>query len=220
MVNKLVNLSIHKKVLLAFGIIFLIFSWLTFLSLRSAKVEIDNLRSISKLTKNSSAILGISREISEIQRLTDVYSKTGSSSILQKMKSSYNLLVKDLDSIDKNLKDEKQKVGVKSLSKALKSFGNNIDTLEKRYANRKRILSIDLPLVLEGIVGTIRTEADKETNIQKKLILNKLEAVWLRITLYSNYYLNERNYKYKKKIKDELIKHTKYLNNRSRALSI
>ena len=215
MVNKLVNLSIHKKVLLAFGIIFLIFSWLTFLSLRSAKVEIDNLRSISKLTKNSSAILGISREISEIQRLTDVYSKTGSSSILQKMKSSYNLLVKDLDSIDKNLKDEKQKVGVKSLSKALKSFGNNIDTLEKRYANRKRILSIDLPLVLEGIVGTIRTEADKETNIQKKLILNKLEAVWLRITLYSNYYLNERNYKYKKKIKDELIKHTKYLNNRS-----
>ena len=215
MIKKLINLSIHKKILLAFGIIFLIFSWLTFLSLRSAKVEIDNLRSISKLTKNSSAILGISREISEIQRLTDVYSKTGSSSILQKMKSSYNLLVKDLDSIDKNLKDEKQKVGVKSLSKALKSFGNNIDTLEKRYANRKRILSIDLPLVLEGIVGTIRTEADKETNIQKKLILNKLEAVWLRITLYSNYYLNERNYKYKKKIKDELIKHTKYLNNRS-----
>ena len=196
---------------MAFGIIFLIFSWLTFLSLRSAKVEIDNLRSISKLTKNSSAILGISREISEIQRLTDVYSKTGSPSILEKMKRTYILLVNDLDSIDKSLKDDKQRVGVESLSKALKSFGNNIDSLEKRYSNRERVLATDLPFILEKIIGEIRAEAKVENNIQKKLILNKLEAVWLRITLYSNYYLNKRNYKYKKKIKDELRKHSQSL---------
>ncbi len=88
MLNVFNNMNISKKIILGNLLVFILFGLLSFNFINNLREEKENLKTLAELTKNSSIILDINREISEIQRLIKVYGTTGGDAVLDNIKQS------------------------------------------------------------------------------------------------------------------------------------
>lgn len=201
--NIINDLNITTKIFLGFGLVFCLFGLLSFGSFQNLKKEKENVGKISLLSENTSIITDINREISEIQRLVNVYSLTGGDSIIEKIRESYSSLTKKLVDVTKKTSSKERQKLLLSLKKVLNSFGENIDVLENRYKYREELLGRKLP---ESFSVGARFLEDKLKEAQGKRRRQEVQTYqvllgdWYKLNFNATNFLNKRDYKFKKEV--------------------
>jgi len=87
--DSLNNLSIGFKIGFGFFLVLIIFSAQSIFIGKKLNNLDNSVSKTKRLTKNTTAILGINKDISELQRMALVYGQLGSDSVIKKMQLSY-----------------------------------------------------------------------------------------------------------------------------------
>lgn len=211
MLNVFNNMNISKKIILGNLLVFILFGLLSFNFINNLREEKDNLRTLAELTKNSSIILDINREISEIQRLIKVYGTTGGDAVLDNIKKSHSLLYIKLKEVNDEYISTESREFIKKLEVILKSFGKNIEELEYLYKHKRDINNNKMPKKFsEGLQLIEQALLRKKPNVQQ-INLQRLKVHWLQANLNALKFLEKKDFTFKKKFKNELGFMTKLL---------
>lgn len=205
------NSSIATKVVIGFAVVLGVFLSLIANFYQVSNLERKSQKEISRLTINSSKIININREMSEIQRLTTVYGMTGSPSVLSKIKKSYESIKEELLQVSNSIDKKETKDQISTLQNILKSYGENIDSLKKRYDYREKILSKDLPKFWIEVSGYIDSLERNQKRTEIHLILNDIHLFWSRININATGFLSKRDYRYKRSLTSVLGDFDSYL---------
>ncbi len=197
------DLSIATKISFGFAIVFFIFGGLSYTSFQNLKKEKENLEKVSIVAENSSRILDINREISEIQRLVNVYSVTGGKSIVEKIKLSYISLSENLYDVKKTTNSAQRVDLLNQLITIIDSYGQNIESLENRYEFRKQLINSKLPEVFNKgeRLFSKQVEHFQRSSSVKSAKAQRLMALWYKIYHSANQFLDKKDYRYKQIIK-------------------
>lgn len=148
----------------------------------------ENLETLESGSASSIDALEIDKLILDLQRQTLVYANTGSKSVLGQMKKNRSTIFEITEKIKKrDSKDDKLIAVVDKMQSLLKSYEENIDALEQRYAYRQKLITQDFP--------------DKYHEILKSL--EKAEASSQKISVLQEIHLNALNYFQFKKFKEK-----------------
>lgn len=153
---------------------------------------------LSELTRNSSLILDINREISEIQRLVKVYGTTGGDAVLDKIKKSFKVLSKKLKKVDGKYISLENRVLISKLEEVLMGFGKNINELESLYKHKVNLINVRLPSTFDRGIDLIKKESLRKLTPFQKKYLQEIEIKWLQANLNALKYLKNKDYTYKK----------------------
>ena len=207
------NLTIGYKIGIGFLLVMIIFV----VSSTFIITKLNNLnRSVSEteqLTKNSTEILDINKNIADIQRTALVYSQSGSNSVIKKMLSTYQLISKNLDVIKKNTSDKKSLELIENMIKVVNRYGENIDSLKQRFQYRRNLLNNQLPKIRDDgrlYLQSIIDNAEQNKKFQTVISSQKIMQLWLEANLDALNFLSNRQYKLKKSVlnKTKLILET------------
>lgn len=212
MLNIFNNINISRKIILGNLLVFILFGLLSFNSINNLSEEKDNLRTLSELTKNSSIILDINREISEIQRLIKVYGTTGGDAVLDNIKQSHSLLYEKLKEVNDEYISNESKEFKNKLEVILKSFGKNLEELEYLYKHRSDINNNKMPEKFSEGVQLIDQALQRKKSNAQQMNLQNLKIHWLQAKLNAVKFLEKKDFAFKKKFKDELKLMSKLLN--------
>ena len=201
--NFINNLTISYKIGIGFLLVLIIF----IISSTFIITKLNNLnRSVSEtelLTKNSTEILDINKNIAEIQRTALVYSQSGSNSVIQKMLSTYQLISDNLSVIKKNTSDKKSLDLIENMIKVVSRYGENIESLKERFQYRRNLLKNQLPKIRDDghlHLQSIINAAEKNNNLQAVISSQKILQLWLEANLDALNFLSNRQYKLKKSV--------------------
>lgn len=188
------NISISTKMAASFFMLFTLFVIVINYFYNSLVDSKKISESIIKLSKTSSNVLIINREVSEIQRLVGIYGLNGSQSILEKIKTTHKGLKEKLELVSSEALSQQGKLHLSSLVKVINSYGNNISSLEERYISKEKYIKETLPFLykegLELINGIIRLKPKDKT-------LTQIKSLWVEANFSAIRYLNTRSYKLK-----------------------
>ena len=189
------NISIATKMGASFTFIFILFV-LSIYYAYTALVESRKMsESIMELSATSAEVLSINREVAEIQRLVGIYSLNGSESILEKIKNTHNKLEIQLDSVTEDVKAKSSLKHLKSLKKVIKSYGNNISSLEERYKAKEKFIDETLPQLYSKGLNKINDHIKTRPNNKK---LERLKSLWVEANFSALRYINTRSFVLKK----------------------
>ena len=174
------NISISTKMAASFFMLFTLFVIVINYFYNSLVDSKKISESIIKLSKTSSNVLIINREVSEIQRLVGIYGLNGSQSILEKIKTTHKGLKEKLELVSSEALSQQGKLHLSSLVKVINSYGNNISSLEERYISKEKYIKETLPFLykegLELINGIIRLKPKDKT-------LTQIKSLWVEANL-------------------------------------
>jgi signal transduction histidine kinase len=189
------NISIATKMGASFTFIFILFV-LSIYYAYTALVESRKMsESIMELSATSAEVLSINREVAEIQRLVGIYSLNGSESILEKIKNTHNKLEIQLDSVTEDVKAKSSLKHLKSLKKVIKSYGNNISSLEERYKAKEKFIDETFPQLYSKGLNKINDHIKTRPNNKK---LERLKSLWVEANFSALRYINTRSFVLKK----------------------
>ena len=215
MLNILNNLNIGLKIGLGFLLVAIVF-------VTQSVTVVNNLNSLDQsvtksisLTRNSTAILDINRDISELQRTALVYGQSGSDSVIAKMQTTYQTINKNLKVIQNDTTDEESLALISSMIKVVKRYGENIDTLKNRYQYRIQLIDKELPSILKNgnsALKSIINISEKNGDLITKGIAQTILAHWLEANIDALNFIKSRQYKLKKGVYEK-VRLIKDLNN-------
>ncbi|MBL1276681.1 MAG: response regulator [Ectothiorhodospiraceae bacterium] len=205
--DSLNNLSIGFKIGFGFFLVLIIFSAQSIFIGKKLNNLDNSVSKTKRLTKNTTAILDINKDISELQRMALVYGQLGSDSVIKKMQLSYKNIDVNLKEIYRNTSDKKSLNLVKSMIKVVNRYGGNINSLKDRYQFRRKIIDTNLPLIrskgtkyLKSIISSTQNKNDLQTIILAQKILQH----WLEANLDALNFIKNSQYKLKKSVYDKL----------------
>jgi len=197
------NISIGIKIGLGFIVVFIIFITLSVFIINKMDMLDESIAKTTRLTNNATSILDINRDITELQRSALVYGQSGSHSVIKKMHSTYLLIDKNLNEIKKITSDKKSLTFINNMVGVVHRYGENINSLEKRFTFRRNILDIDLPRAHKTGITLLKSIIDdiEQTNDLKSIILaQKMLQLWLEIKIDAINFLKNKKYKSKQKV--------------------
>ena len=197
------NISIGIKIGLGFIVVFIIFITLSVFIINKMNKLDESIAKTNRLTNNATSILDINRDISELQRSALVYGQSGSNSVIRKMHSTYLLIEKNLNEIKKITTDKKSLTYINNMVEVVQRYGENINSLEKRFIFRRNILDIDLPKAHQaGIVHLKSTinNIEQKNDYKSVILAQKMLQLWLEINIDAINFLKNKKYKSKQKV--------------------
>lgn len=197
------DISIGIKIGLGFIVVFIIFITLSVFIINKMNALDESIAKTTSLTNNATSILDINRDITELQRSALVYGQSGSNSVIRKMHSTYLLIEKNLNEIRKITTDKKSLNHIKNMVEVVRRYGENINSLEKRFILRRNILDKDLPRVHQAGIAHLKSTINniEQKNDFKSIILaQKMLQLWLEIKIDAINFLKNKKYKSKKKV--------------------
>ena len=99
--NIINRLSIGSKITLGFVAIMIVYSLVSISIFNAVEDGQKSTSKLSNLSNLSVSILGVDRDISEIQRMTIVYGLTGSAAVLDKIRGIFSKLQNEIILIEK-----------------------------------------------------------------------------------------------------------------------
>lgn len=205
------NINISKKVIIGNLLVFILFGLLSFNFIDNLSEEKENLKTLSELTKNSSIILDINREISEIQRLIKVYGTTGGNAVLEKIKKSHSLLYTKLNDVNEEYISLESQDLIKKLEVILKGFEKNIDELEYLYKHKNNLNNTQMPKKFLQGNKLLNQALTKQKSLKSQLNLQIIKNHWLQAKINAINFLEKKDFTFKKNFKNDLKKMTKAL---------
>jgi len=167
----------------------------------------NSVSELTRLTINSTAILDINKDISELQRTALVYGQSGSAAVIKKMATTYHNIEKNLKVIEDNTLDEKNFFLIKNMSQVVKRYGENINSLKNRYIYRRNLLDIKLPsLRIEGVnylkyaIQDAKSNNNTDSSNLSQLILQN----WLEANIDAHSFIKTKKYNLKKSVYNKI----------------
>lgn len=197
------DISIGIKIGLGFIVVFIIFITLSVFIINKMNALDESIAKTTSLTNNATSILDINRDITELQRSALVYGQSGSNSVIRKMHSTYLLIEKNLNEIKKITTDKKSLTFINNMVEVVRRYGENINSLEKRFILRRNILDKDLPRVHQAGIAHLKSTINniEQKNDFKSIILaQKMLQLWLEINIDAINFLKNKKYKSKQKV--------------------
>ncbi|MAZ48994.1 MAG: hypothetical protein CME65_10540 [Halobacteriovoraceae bacterium] len=200
------DIKISNKVILGNILVFCLFGLVSMSYLDNLREENSNLQKLSILTRTSSTILDINKEISEIQRLVKVYGSTGASSVLEKIKDSHELILKQVSKVDRTYLSKSEKELVINLSDTLVSYGKHISELEFLYNQKNDFINTKLPSKFRAGESILKEELKLTLGNKNKVKVLEIQNSWYQVYLSSRNFLQKKDYQHKKDLKKTLQK--------------
>ncbi|MBC75927.1 MAG: hypothetical protein CME64_07915 [Halobacteriovoraceae bacterium] len=231
----MLSLSVRFKIFLGLALILLIFGVQSAFVLVSIDDISHSFEDISRYRMSSRRVAEIKNNIVEIQREALVYSQSGKDSVIDKMKKLNKEVETNLKTLEETTTDKDDIDLIQSMLKVVKSYGDGIIDLKKRYKLREQLLEKSLPNVVIEVSDYLKAKVSRLQNDGKRPELPEYQSLlqnWLEVTLMANSYIQKRDYKLKKellevikeneKIREKLLKRNQisknefeYLNNLS-----
>jgi signal transduction histidine kinase/CHASE3 domain sensor protein len=210
-INKIFGLSIGRKITLGFifiSTVFLILSLFTLQNIERANHSLDSLRELSIA---SVQVLDIDKNISELQKSALVYSQTGSSSVIQKMKKTYQEIKDNLNSIlnQSSFELQENKDLLREMKNVVNRYGENITSLSQRYEYRQKLLEVDFPELIDSGSKHLKSIISHEKKLRKTnktIIAQEMLLLWLESSFHAQSYIKERKYSLKNIVKNKITK--------------
>lgn len=201
--NLVNNLNIGTKIGAGISFVFVMFIGLSIFTVNRMYNLNNTVIETTRLTRNSTSILDINKDIAELQRSALVYDQSGSSSVINKMKTTFNVIAKNLDEINKNISDNESRRLTDEVIKVVNRYGQTIDSLQERHQQRRLILNSKLPAIeqqgieyLKSIISWAEENNDIKSNMQSRIILQ----FWLEANLNTLKFIKFKQYKLKQKV--------------------
>ena len=204
--NFINNLSIGYKIGIGFLLVLILFVISSIFIITKLNNLNQSVSETERLTKNSTEILDINKNIADIQRTALVYSQSGSDSVIQKMQSTYQLISSKLYDIQKNTSNDKSLKLIDNMIKVVDRYGENIESLKERFQYRRNLLNNQLPKIRDA--GRLHLQSlIKSANNDNKLTMvissQKIMQLWLEANLDALNFFNNRKYKLKRSVLDK-----------------
>ncbi len=187
-INRIQNISIGIKVLINFVLIIFAVTFIVFLLLKNLETDQKTLKKFGDIALTTSLIQNIGVEVSEIQRVANVFTLTGSDTTISKMKLIYLNIASELEVLSVEEKDPYKKNIIDQLLKVIKNYGSNIQNLKRLYHNRSEIIDVRLPQIRED--GKKEILSHRGRNAENRFLL----GYWYELTIETNEFLNKKKY--------------------------
>ena len=201
------KLSIGLKIGIGFLLVLLVFGAGSVVVVKSLN-NLDN--SVSKtilLTQNSTAILDINRNISELQRTALVYSQSGSNAVITKMQLTYQSISSNLKAIESQTNDNESLELIRSMKKVVNRYGENIDSLKSRFQFRLNLLDNELPLIREQGIAYLKNiinYAEKNSDYKTSVLAHTILQYWLEANIDALSFIKSRKYHLKRSVYEKV----------------
>tara|TARA_R110002072_G_scaffold64203_5_gene159750 strand:+ start:90003 stop:92243 length:2241 start_codon:yes stop_codon:yes gene_type:complete len=201
MLKFLKNLSITHKIALGFFTLTLLIGFQSYF-ISNKLSNLDKLfKKFQSNTEITSSVLTIDKELSDLERFTLAYSKTGSLSIYRKMISKFQHIQKLVYNIYEKSEDKRNTELTEKMSKVLKRYGSNLDELKIRYNLREKLLRNTLPQLKDEGASILSTvQKSRRWSVKDSSVLQQLSHSWIDISLNSYLFLNSLDSSVKKDI--------------------
>ncbi|WP_207912367.1 ATP-binding protein [Pseudobacteriovorax antillogorgiicola] len=199
------NLPIGIKIGLGLVLVFVVFGIQAFSSYNSIRTTSNAFKEFETLSRNTVSVLVIDKNISEIQKTALAYGQTGSSSIIQKMNETHEMISKRLSDVLEKTSDQDRRQLLEHMIVLLNSYGNNIKALKRSYEYRSNMIENEIPKSLEEGMLSIEQLSNSLSNRPSppnhRILANELRLAWLEIEIATYHFINERKYEERKKVK-------------------
>jgi len=206
------NLSIGVKIGIGFSLVLAIIITLSVFIINKLNTLNESVTKTTQLTKNSTAILDINKDIADLQRTALVYSNSGSESVIAKMRSTYQSISSNLTAVKKNTTSAESSKLITNMIHVVGRYGENIESLKDRYQFRRNLLDNELPTIrksgtqyIKSMINIMRDRNNPKTIANTQLLLQ----YWLEANLDTLDFIKNRKYSFKKNVYNKITLITK-----------
>jgi len=201
------NLTIGYKIGIGFSLVLFIFISLSIFIINTMNNLDKSVSETTRLTKNSTIILDINKDIEELQRSILVYGQSGRSSVIKKMQANYQLILANLSEIENNTLDKESLRLIISMIEVVKRYGENITSLENRFQFRRDLLNNKLPDIREAGTAYLKSIvhlAEENSDLKTLVYVQSVLQLWLEANLDALDFIKNRRYELKKNVNDKI----------------
>jgi signal transduction histidine kinase/CheY-like chemotaxis protein len=193
--NIINRLSIGSKITLGFVAIMIVYSLVSISIFNAVEDGQKSTSKLSNLSNLSVSILGVDRDISEIQRMTIVYGLTGSAAVLDKIRGIFSKLQNEIILIEKISSNTNSQNLIKSMSEVVNRYGENIESLKDRFGYRHRLIEKEFPgIEKKGLEFFDSLILNNINNADYTTLLYRQKTVWLETTNLMRQFFNRKDY--------------------------
>ena len=216
------NLGIGAKIALGLAALLCLFFVSAIAFVEVAQRQQDSLKSFSSISELGLTILEINKDVSELQKTVLVYSNTGSTTVLDKIKASQKELDEKLNQALEMSSQKSNKETIKEMQSILGRFEENIAELERRYLFRADLIENKLlennRLGADFVKDAFAKFADSSENYAD---LQEILWNWLEAHIHAKEFISRKDYSLKErtfehiesiKIIVDKLRHKKYDN--------
>lgn len=199
-VRKLYSFPIKKQIIISFGVLFFIVSVHALFTI----LNVDRLSKASskshQLMSDTSLVLNIEKDVSEIQREVQVYYLTGNKNVLVRMNKIQKEIKTNLLTLLSKKNATKNEI-VEKMILITDKYEENIRSLELRREKLVNIVEGELPLILGQGQKALqqRIKLNLKSTSEALRYQNQLSN-WLLLHLKVKEYLGSRKYEYKQEV--------------------
>lgn len=191
------RMKIGTRVALGFLAILVIFIAASIYSLDNFRQSKNSFSEYSKFSSETTAILEIDRQVSEMQRIILAYSNTGHDGIIGRVKKSHQALLSDLRTMQATMKDDNRLSILRNMTKKLEDYGENIDALVEAREERDKITETSMKLYAEEfseIVMNMKLIPGQKLTEDRSELIHLVHESMLRAQVDAVSFLSSRNH--------------------------
>lgn len=192
------SISIGKKISFGLLSIFLILLFQYIFIFKSFDQVDKNFVEQSEVAESTVAVMGIAKDISEIQMLALSYGMSGSSRMIKSLQEIYNSVLTKIDHVEKSMVDPVSLELIKNMRTVVKRYGENIEVLQKRYEFKDKILNERIPAIFVKGQDYLKFLQGKYQNMEEPQI------IWVEAKLNTVKFFQHHRYNLKKEAFDKL----------------
>jgi signal transduction histidine kinase len=205
--NLLSNMKIDMRVGLSFLVILIIFIATSVFNLNIFTQSETSFSHYSKVNSDAMAIFDIDRQVSELQRITLIYSNTGNAAVIRRAQKTHQTLIDNLYAIQATITHEESLSLLDVMIKELVGYGENITALAESREQRDRLIDqsmLSLANEASEIVEELKkTAQDKgDSSLVKKIYFISEQLLTAQVNAVS--FLGNRQYSLQTKTKNAL----------------
>jgi len=200
------NVSISLKLSTSVLLILSVFIAVSIFVVSRLTLLDNSVTELTRLTHNSTAILDINKDISELQRTALVYGQSGSESVIKKMTITYHSIKENLRDIQTNTLDKKNLALIHNMTQVVKRYGDNINSLKERFTYRRNLLDVKLPDIrIEGVNYLKQVIQDaKNNNHSSRDLTQFILQNWLEASIDAHSFIKTKKYKIKVRVNNKI----------------
>ena len=206
--KRLNNISIGSKIGAGIFLVtgfFLIFAFFVFGKLNLLDEDVNRL---SRLTENTTTILDINKDITELQRTALVYGTSGSNTYIRKMRTTYQNIQSKLNKVLKETDDPESKSLTQNMIDVVRRYGENIDTLQNRYKFRTDLIDKRLPEIQQQGTDFLKNMVTVADSVEAFDIIRLTQStlqLWLEANLEALSFIKTRRFNLKRSVYEKLL---------------
>ena len=196
--NNLINsINIGSKIALGFLSILIIFSVLGYVILDSLNSVSVRSAEMNNVRQNTTTILSIQRDVSELQRITLVYGQSGKNAYIERMNRITKEIKNDLKLVRGHISNSKDLEIIEKMISVIDNYSSNIEVMKNKFTVMSELIDKKLPEVISTGSSFLQKKIEgleKSHDVQATARFRQLLELWLDSHIKAVLFIQQRKY--------------------------